>query len=257
MSKKALIITFIDESELSGATNRLQSLVQYIKPTYTIVDILYLYKKHGVYRQVLQSSTTGELSLQTLNAAIHVTIMNFWKSWSVFSLRSKVIAELQIFEYDDIFCHTFRTYNVLPKRLKALVKHVDACDNLITGYWKSARFFLSSQPLLAIVYLWEATRELLCYYFLPRNVKISFITDNDTKYAKYLGRKYTVVPNYELRNEPSKFRLSPNIPDLNCVRLGLIGNFRTKLNRQILENLRSERFEFEYSVTLFGKQTES
>lgn len=247
-NKKALVITFIDPYERSGATNRLESITKRYSDLYD-VDVLHIFSNKKKRFQQLWSGR-NKISEISENYKITRLLKSFFRSFSFLSNRVAVLDDSVFNHYKYIICHTSRSFLALSPQMRKKVIHIDVCDNLVKGYRRTSFYFFLANPFLAFAYFYESVLEYCILRSVNEGVSISYITNNDI--PTWLGNRNNVIcfPNFynfeSISNELSHF-------DSDSVRIGLVGNFRTILNNQILKSLLKYKFPFKHEICLFGQ----
>jgi hypothetical protein len=104
--------------------------------------------------------------------------------------------------------------------------------------------------LLSIAYLYESILEYISLKTVNTKVTLSYITNNDV--PSWLSNKDNIIsfPNFynfeQISDKPPKNECSN-------LRIGLLGNFRTNLNNQILKSLVKYKFPFKTEIWIFGQ----
>lgn len=248
IKKKILVMSFIDPAEKSGATNRLTAIISRYEDIYDI-DVLHLFSDgrkrfQQLWRKSKKISETSE------NHSLKRQLKSFFRSLSFLSNRVAVLDELIFDDYENIICHTNRTFLALSPVIRKKVIHIDVCDNLVRGYKRSSFYFFKTKPLLGVAYLYESILEYFVLKLIDGEVSLSFITRNDVpSWLNNQDRVFCFPNPYHLASVSNDSSVHKNTP----MRIGLVGNFRTILNNQILKSLLKYQFPFEREIVLFGQ----
>jgi hypothetical protein len=238
------LVTFCDMKSPDGITARLDSLISKWQPDYVISISI-------SNKQYLRQTYVDNTLTEACSSASYLKItMSLLREWSFNSARLADFDKAQLAilkKSDEIFLHTARVYNKIPSFYRSKISKVDLCDDLVFTYRVSSLYYAKRfNFFLAMVYMWESFVEKKLILSLS-NTKLSYIRAP----SRFLSFNYDVFPNII-----PKPIISYDFPAREKLRYGIIGNFRTIANKEIIYEAIKFRNIEPSDIYLFGSNIE-